>query len=102
MQDHGVLLYPNVECIHLVMVGLEIFKAIAQPAELKAKLMAAHSAEGVSAFNYCEILRNDQHMTRLECNSGCSLVTTVVPEIATLFRVFGKTSVAKANSDHRF
>ena len=95
------MLYPSDECIHLVMVGLEIFKAIAQPAELKANLMAPNSAEGV-AFSYCEILRNDLHMTRLACNSGCSLVTTVVPEIATLFRAFDKTSVAKANSFHRF
>ena len=64
--------------------------------------MAAHSAEGVFAFTYSEILQNDQQMTRLECNSGCALVTTVVPEIArTLFRVFGKNVVSKANSDHR-
>ena len=63
--------------------------------------MAAHSAEGVFAFTYSEMLRNDQQMTRLECNSDCALVTTVVSEIArTLFRVFGKNVVSKANSDH--
>ena len=102
LQDRGGLLYPSDECIHLVMMGLEIFKAIVQPAALRGKLMSAHSAEGVFALIYTEILQNNPDMARLECNSGCSLVTTVVPAVArTLFRVFGKNVVAKANSDHR-
>ena len=101
LMDRGGLVYPSDECIHLVMMGLEIFKAIVKPAELRAKLMAAHSAERVFALTYCEIMQNDLGMARLECNSGCSLVKSVVPEVArTLFRVFGKNVIANANSDH--
>ena len=102
LQDRGGLLYPSNECVQLVMMGLEIFKAIVKPAELRAKLMAAHSAEGVFAVTYCETLQNDPHMARAECDNGCSLVRTVIPEVArTLFRVFGKNIIAKANSDLR-
>ena len=102
MQDRGGLFFTNDECIHLVMVGLELFKAIVKPAELMAKLMAAQSAEKVFAFTYCETLPNYPCLARLECNSGCSLAITVVSEIArSCFRVFGKNVVDKANSDHR-
>ena len=41
------------------------YMAIVRPVELRAKLMAAHSEEGVFVFIYCELLQNDLHMTRL-------------------------------------
>lgn len=102
LQDRGGLLYPSNECIHLVIMGLEIFKAIIHPTSLRASLMAAHSAEAVYTSVYSEIVQHNPHMLRFTCDAGCSIVMTVVPEIArSLFRVFGKNVIAKANSDHR-
>ena len=89
LQDRGGLLYPSDECIHPVMMGLEVFKAIVKPAGLRAKLMVAHSAEGLFALTCCEIMENVLDMAKLEYKNACSLVRTVVPKVAkSLFRVF--------------
>ena len=99
LQDRDGLLYPSNGCVQLTILALDVFGAIVNDIEMKAKFLSAHSAENVFCKVFCEVAGADTELGRVECSKGHKVTDSVVPSVArALFHVFSKNVISKANS----
>ena len=99
-QDHGGLLYLSNHCLHLTMLGLELFRTIMNEPETRLQLFAANSAENVFSKLFCQVAIKDLLLKNLEWSEGHKLTRGIIQCVArALFHVFcKKNEVSKVNS----
>ena len=100
LQDLGGLHYPSNECIRMVMIAAEFFRELSMDDKRRPEFLASHSSQEVFVKIYTEVISNEFCASLSVCQSGCSMVNTVVPDIPrSLFHVQGNNMVSMTNSD---